>query len=77
MNNIPMYLKPNQVENFIGISSKTLANLKDTVFIRGIHYSIPNGLKNPLWNRDALLSWINGDSKDEISSLVDNILNNK
>lgn len=77
MNNIPMYLKPNQVVSEIGISTKTLRDLKDSVFIQGVHYFIPSGLKHPLWNRDALLSWIQGDNKDEVSSLVDDILGNK
>lgn len=76
MKNIPMYLRPNQVENEIGISAKMLRELKDTVFKKGTHYFIPAGLTHPLWNRDALLSWINGNDYDEISSLVNDILNN-
>ena len=77
MSSSPMYLKPSQVQSSIGISAKTLRDLKDTVFKRGVHYFIPPGLTHPLWNRDALLSWIQGDSGDDVSSLVDEILNNK
>lgn len=77
MSSIPLYLRPNQVESLIGISSKVLRDLKDTKFIKGIHYCIPDGLAHPLWNRDALLAWINGDNKDEVSALVDSILKNK
>lgn len=71
-----MYLRPNQVENEIGISAKTLRDLKDSIFKKGTHYFIPKGLCHPLWNRDALLAWINGNETDEISQLVDDILNN-
>jgi len=77
MNTLPLYLKPNQVQNSLGISAKTLRELKDTIFIKGVHYFIPTGLTHPLWDRDALLAWIKGDDKDEVSSLVDKILNNK
>jgi len=77
MNTLPMYLRPNQVESGLGISSKTLRDLKDDIFIKGIHYFVPSGLTHPLWDRDALLSWIKGDNKDEVSSLVDEILKNK
>ena len=77
MHNLPMYLRPNEVETKIGISSKTLRDLKDTVLIKGIHYFIPHGLTHPLWNRDALLAWINGDTQDNVSALVDEILKNK
>lgn len=76
MNDLPMYLRPNQVESQIGISAKTLRDLKDSVFKKGTHYFIPKGLHHPLWDRDALLSWINGNDNDEISSLVNDILNN-
>lgn len=76
MKNIPMYLRPNQVESEIGISSKTLRVLKDTIFKRGVHYFIPTGLTHPLWNRDALLNWINGNERNEVTTLVNDILNN-
>lgn len=72
-----MLLRPRQVELGIGISSKTLRDLKDSIFKKGIHYFIPPGLKHPLWNRDALWAWVNGDETDEASELVDKILNNK
>ena len=77
MNNIPLYLRPNQVESLIGISSRMLREFKDIKFIKGIHYCVPDGLTHPLWNRDALLAWINGDNQDEVSSIVDTILKNK
>jgi len=73
----PMYLRPNQVQSEIGISTKILRDLKDVVFKKGTHYFVPVGLTHPLWNRDALLSWISGNDCDEISSLVNDILNNK
>lgn len=76
-NSIPMYLRPNQVESKIGISTKKLRNLKDIVFKKGIHYFIPTGLTHPLWNRDALLEWVNGNETNETPSLVDEMLNNK
>lgn len=76
MKTSPMYLRPNQVESQIGISAKILRDLKDIVFQKGIHYFIPQGLHHPLWNRDALLEWISGDETDNISSIVNDILNN-
>ncbi len=54
-----------------------LREFKDIKFIKGIHYCVPDGLTHPLWNRDALLAWINGDNQDEVSSIVDTILKNK
>lgn len=77
MKNIPLYLKPNQVQNHLGISSKTLRDLKDTIFIKGTHYFIPIGLKYPIWSSEALINWIKNDNNDEVSSLVNNILGNK
>lgn len=76
MQNLPMYLRPGEVESKIGISVKTLRDLKDHVFKKGTHYFIPPGLKHPLWNRDALLEWINGNETDEVTSMVNDILNN-
>jgi hypothetical protein len=76
MKELPMYLKPNQVQSNLGISTNTLRDLKDKVFKKGIHYFIPTGLTHPLWNRDALLEWINGNESEEISTLVNDILNN-
>jgi len=76
MQQIPMYLRPSEVKQYIGISQKTLNDLKDEVFQKGIHYFIPPGLKHPLWYRDALLSWVQGDSEDEARSIVDDILHN-
>lgn len=77
MSNLPLYLKPSQVQNDLGISSKTLRDLKDTVFIKGKHYFIPNGLKYALWSSNALISWIENNNEDEVSCLVDDILGNK
>jgi len=71
-----MLLKPRQVESGIGISAKTLRDLKDTIFKKGIHYFIPPGLKHPLWHRDALWEWVKGDETNEAEALVDEILNN-
>lgn len=75
--NLPMLLKPREVQRGLGIHEKTLRDLKDTIFKKGIHYFIPPGLKHPLWNRDALWEWVNGNEIDEASALVDEILNNK
>jgi len=77
MSNIPMFLRPNQVESEIGISTKLLNELKDTIFKQGIHYFIPDGLKYAMWDRDALLSWMKGSSKSEVDIIVDDILNKK
>ena len=77
MSTIPMYLRPNQVESEIGISTKILSDLKDTIFKQGIHYFIPDGLKYAMWDRDALLSWMKGNCKSEVDMMVDGILNKK
>ena len=76
MTNIPMYLRPKQVESKIGISVNILNDLKDVVFKEGVHYFIPMGLTYVLWNRDSLLDWINGNESNEINSLVNDILKN-
>ena len=76
MKNIPMFLKPSEVKSFLGIAPKTLRELKDTVFMKGEHYFIPSGLKYPLWNRDALLSWIKKDGSSEAEIMADEILHN-
>ena len=76
MSKIPMFLKPNEVKAYIGINPKTLNELKDTVLIRGKHYFIPPGLKHPVWNRDALLSWIQQDGNSEAEMIADDILHN-
>ena len=75
VNNLPMYLTPSDVQTKIGISKKTLEELKGTVFIKGIHYFIPTGRKYAMWDRDALLAWVKGDNSDEISDIVNDILN--
>ncbi len=76
MSEPPMYLKPSEVKKYLGISQKTLRDLKDDVFLKGIHYFIPKGLRHPLWYRDALVSWVRGDNEDEARLLVDDILHN-
>ena len=76
--NIPMFLKPSQVNELIGINTKTLRDLKDTVFKKGVHYFIPDGMSYSLWKRDELINWIQGSNENnEVDSLVDDILNNK
>lgn len=74
-NNLPLYLKPREVEAQIGISIKTLNELKGTVFKKNIHYFIPTGKTYAMWSTSALLGWIKGDDKDLASIIVNNILN--
>lgn len=72
-----MFLKPRIVESELGITTKTLQEKKDTIFIRGVHYFIPDGLSYPLWDRDALIEWVKRDGIDKRADLMaDKILNN-
>ena len=75
MQQLPMYLPPSEVQSKIGISTKTLLELKDSVFKRGVHYFIPTGKKYALWKTEALIKWIEGDDCSEEDELVADILN--
>jgi len=74
-NNLPLYLRPKDVEAKIGITIKTLNELKNTVFKKNIHYFIPTGKTYTMWSTSALIEWIKGDDNDAASNLVNEILN--
>lgn len=82
MNNIitvdklPIFLKPDKVEKFLGISIKTLREgIKQGLYKKGKHFYIPKGKTYTYWDTKSLFEWMISDSNDdEVSNLVNDIL---
>jgi len=77
--NLPLYLKPEKVEQLMGISIRTLRNgVKKGYYVQGKHFYIPDGKTYAYWDTNALSQWMTSSSQNsDIDNLVDSILNNK
>ena len=76
LSKIPLFLKPKQVEQFLGISINTLnKGVKEGIYERGIHFYIPRGKAHIYWDTNSLYKWMTQDSiDDEVNSIVNDIL---
>ncbi len=69
----PLTLPTGKMAKYLGISSDTLNNLKRKgIFKKGIHYTIPQGMRNPLWDVEKMEEWAQG--KVEISPEAEKVL---
>ena len=74
---IPLFLKPNQVEKLLGISSKTLQEgVSEGIYEKGVHFYIPEGKQYAYWEAEALIKWMKATPKNDalVASILDDIL---
>lgn len=70
----PLTLPTGKMANYLGISRDFLKDNKDVIFKKGIHYTIPQGKKHPLWIVSEMEKWALGQM--QISDTAKNILEN-
>ena len=73
---LPLFLKPDKVEKYLGISIKSLREgIKKGIYVRGKHFYIPKGKKYTYWSTKSLFEWMTSSDEDEdVTELVNNIL---
>ncbi|WP_456471185.1 hypothetical protein [Caminibacter sp.] len=70
----PLTLPTGKMANYLGISRDFLKDNKDVIFKKGIHYTIPQGKKHPLWIVSEMEKWALGQM--QISDTAKEVLNN-
>ena len=69
----PLTLPTGKMAKYLGISPDTLNNLKRKgIFKKGTHYTIPKGMRNPLWIVEKMEEW--AISKQEVSNTAKSVL---
>jgi len=78
-NSLPLYLKPEKVEQLMGISIRTLRDgVKQGQYVQGKHFYIPDGKTYAYWDTNALVEWMtSGSQSNNVENIVDSILKNK
>lgn len=74
--NIPEFISTGTLRaEIVELSEKELAEgKKNSTFINGIHFFIPKGRKNTLWNRDAMRKWAGTTVTAEEDEIANKIL---
>ena len=68
MNNFT--LTTTKMVQYLGISKDFLLKNKDKLFIKGIHYFIPNGFNKILWNVNEMEKWVKNDTKNPFEEFL-------
>lgn len=62
------------LSQIIEVNEKFLAENKGIIFIDGIHFTIPKGRKNTLWNVEKMREWAGTTVIDEDDEIAEAIL---
>ena len=69
----PLTLSTGKLIQYLGISRDTLEELKRKgIFKKGVHYTIPQGKKHPLWIVEKMEEWAL--EREEISPEAEKVL---
>ena len=70
----PLTLPTGKMAEYLGISLDFLKDNKDVIFQKGIHYTVPQGKKHPLWIVEEMEKWALGQTT--ISKTAKTVLEN-
>ena len=71
----PLTLPTGKMAGYLGISPDTLNKLKRKgIFKKGTHYTVPQGMRNPLWKVETMEEWAL--SQQKISPKAQKVLEN-